>query len=186
MSRCEFLNCADSGFRKGCCNNDTILDLLENGEKEWAMAIYHVEEILKKIVEWEEWLEKFYVLMLKVSKNERSRKTVCVLQRNHEKNLNILRNIHPQDYHPSEFIKNAPDYHSADVIPHYELQESSSPEEIFEKIIGYEEKLLDFYRHLRQLAVYQKTKDLFDMLINFKISQIKEIKGIMDSYDLAV
>jgi hypothetical protein len=39
---------------------------------------------------------------------------------------------------------------------------------------------------LRGVLVYEKSKDLLDMLLKFKVGQIKEIKSLMDNYDLAL
>ena len=72
------------------------------------------------------------------------------------------------------------------MIPHVEIPEDASPTEIFDRILGYEEKLWKYYIQVRELLVYTKDKEILDLLIQFKLNQIKRIKGYMDTYDLVV
>lgn len=150
------------------------------------MAFYTLGQMIGLFTQWEEELYAFYDMMEEYLRDERSRETAYVLQRGQVKALEVLKNIDPKDYDHSEYIKNVPDYHSEDVIPHFEMSADSSPREVFETVLGFEEKLEEFYTHMRDLAVFTKSKELFDMLIQFKMGQIKEIKAYMDSFDLAV
>ena len=109
-----------------------------------------------------------------------------ILKKRLTENLKILDKVNIEDYKNTEIIKNIPDIHSEEVIPVVVLFENSSPEEIFTKVLEFEKKLEEFYRQLRRVLVYSKSKELLDMLIQFKEGQIKEIKSLMDSYDLVM
>jgi len=150
------------------------------------MANYGLDEILVLIKQWEQRLDAFYMMMEDYLVSARSRKAATILQERQKKTLAFLDQIHVKDYARTEFIKNIPDSHSEDLIPHLEIAADSTPNEVFQLILGYEEQLEDYYIHLRDILVYAKSKELLDMLIQFKVGQIKEIKGLMDDADLAV
>jgi hypothetical protein len=150
------------------------------------MGGYSLDEILKLIVKWEKGLDSFYDVMEEYLVDERSRKTTLILQERQKKAVDVLKGINIADYARTEFIKNVPDIHSGDLIPHFGIDANSPPRKVFETILGYEEKLEEYYEHLRGVLVYEKSKDLLDMLLKFKVGQIKEIKSLMDNYDLAL
>jgi len=150
------------------------------------MASYSLDEILELIVKWEKRLNSFYDMMEEYLTNERSRKTTLVLQERQKKTIAAVEKINISDYVDTEYIKSIPDFYSEDLIPHFEIDANSSPKEVFETILSYEEKLEEYYTHLKDVLVHTKSKELLDMLLQFKIGQIKEIKGLMDSDDLAV
>ena len=150
------------------------------------MAIYNLEEILNLIKRWEKGLFYFYRLLNRGFKNPRSKKIIQMLKKQQEVTVQFLESIDLNDYQHAEFIKNIPDFHKDDIIPHFVIAQEAKPEDIFEKILNFEEKFKDYYVHLKDIAVFQKSKELFEMLIQFKLGQIKEIKSYMDSFDLAV
>ena len=150
------------------------------------MAVYSLDEILRLIIEWEKKLLRYYTLMEKYLARERSKKTIEALKRQQIKTLVVLGKINIKDYKKTEYLKNVPDSHSVEVIVPLEISKDSQPQEIFEKILNYEEKLEEYYQHIRGVLAYAKSKELFDMLIQFKLGQIKRIKSYMDSYDLVM
>ncbi len=151
------------------------------------MSVYSLDETLELIIRWEKRLDSFYDAMEEYLTNERSRKTTLVLQERQKKTIKVLEKINIKDYHAeTEFIKNVSDFHSEDLIPHFEIDANSLPKEVFETILSYEEKLEEYYEHLRNVLVYEGSKDLLDMLLKFKTGQIKEIKSLMDSCGLAL
>lgn len=150
------------------------------------MAFYNLEEILRLVIAWEEELYSFYDMMEEYLKDERSRQTADLLQKKQVKAIEMLRSINLKEYAHAEYVKNIPDYLSEDVMPHFEIAADSSPREVMETILSYEEKLEVFYTHLRDVLTFAKSRDLFDMLIQFKMGQIKEIKACIDSCDLAI
>ncbi len=150
------------------------------------MAIYSLEEILDLIKRWEKGLLYFYRLLYRGLKNPRSKKIVQMLRKQQGTTVHFLEHIDLNDYKHAEFIKNIPDFHKDDIIPHFVITPEAKPEDIFERILNFEEKLKDYYGHLKDVAVFQKSKELFEMLIQFKLGQIKEIKSYMDSFDLVI
>jgi hypothetical protein len=150
------------------------------------MTIYSLDQILELIIKWEKRLDDFYDIMEDYLASTRSRKAVIFLQERQQKVVDALAKINIAGYKNTEYIQNIPDYHSEELIPHFEIDANSSPSEIFQTVLGYEQKLELYYTHLRDVLVYAKSKELFDMLLRFKMGQIKEIKEMMDSYDLVL
>lgn len=150
------------------------------------MTMTRLSEISKLIVRWEEKLNNFYNMAYRHLKNERSRKVVELLKEEQEKMLKIIKEIYLEKYKNTELIKNPPNWHREEVIPHVDLTENSSPEDIFDRILSYEEKLEEYYTHVRDILVYKKDRELLDMLIQFKLNQIKRIKSYMDDYEMAI
>ncbi len=149
------------------------------------MAFKTVAEILKLVQQWEERLNSFYDIMEEYLKDGRSRETAVLLQKEQTKAIKMLKDINFKEYGRAEYVQNVPDYGSEEVIPHFEISADSSPKEVFETILEYEEKLEKFYTHLRDIVTFEKSRDLLDMLVQFKMGQIKKIKACMDSLDLA-
>ncbi|HBR15909.1 MAG TPA: hypothetical protein DD723_10310 [Candidatus Omnitrophica bacterium] len=145
-----------------------------------------LDEILKLVIKWENDLDKYYSKLDKSLKDKRSKITVEALKERLDNNLKILNKIKISDYKKTEFIKNLPDYKSEGFIAKMKIGKDSTPREVFDQILKFEEKLKEFYTHIRDVVVYTKSKDLFDMMVQFKMGQIKEIKGLMDNYDLAI
>lgn len=150
------------------------------------MAIYSLDQILELIIKWEKRLDDFYDIMEEYLTSVRSRKTAALLQERQRKVIDALEKINIADYKNTEYIKNIPDNHSEELIPHFEINADSSPAEIFQTVLEYEQRLEQYYTHLKDILVYTKSKELLDMLLQFKMGQIKEIKGMMDSHDLAL
>lgn len=150
------------------------------------MAFSNLGDILKLIIEWESRLSDYYKHLRKALKNERAKAIVELLAQQQEEALSILGKIDISEYKHAEFIKNTPDYHNEVVIPQLDVRADISPAEILERTLGFEEKLEEYYSHLRRLLVYKKSLDLLDMLSKFKLAQIKRIKSFMDSYDLVM
>ncbi len=150
------------------------------------MSFYRIDEILKLVIGWEQRLNSFYEMMEEYLKDKRSRQIVLLLQQQQVKTLEVLKGINVKEYDHTEYVKNIPDYHSEEIMPHFEISADSSPVEVFETILSYEEKLEKFYTHIRDVLTFTKSKELLDMLIQFKMGQIKQIKAYMDSCDLVM
>ena len=147
------------------------------------MAFKNVAEILKLVQQWEERLNSFYDIMEEYLKDGRSRETAVLLQQEQAKAIKMLKEINLKEHGRAEYVQNVPDYDSEEIIPHFEISADSSPKEVFETILEYEEKLEKFYTHLRDIVTFEKSRDLLDMLVQFKMGQIKKIEAFMDSYD---
>lgn len=146
------------------------------------MSISTVVEILKSTIEREKELSHYYGRIYKIIKNERSRKAVAVLKEQQERALGFLNQLHFQQYEGIGFIEAPPD----NFVEAIEFMEDSSPEEIFAKVLAYENKLKEYYEHLSSVLVYKEAQELFDMIVRAKVFMITRIKVLMDSYDLVV
>lgn len=148
------------------------------------MAIYSIDEILELITRWEEHMRDYYESIVTNLDDERSCKTAALLKRLQDKTLKIIEAIDINEYKKTEIIKNIPDIHSQENIPTYTFKHDASPMDVFTTVLAYEEKLEEFYMHLRSIAVYEKTRDILDMLVQSKMGQIKQIKAFMDDADM--
>jgi len=150
------------------------------------MAIQRLDQILEKIIGWENQLESCYEHMEKSLKNEQARKTVELLKERHLRNSEVFDSIHINDYKNSEFIKNAPEYTIKEDYCQCEISDDTGAEDLLFKILRFEEEIEKYYTHLRDVLVYARSKELFDMLKQYKMGQIKAIKALMDSLDLVM
>lgn len=147
------------------------------------MSFNSVEDILKSIIKWERDFDSFYSLLEEYLKDEKARKAAEVLQMRHEKILKELESIDLEKYGHIEFVKYVPDYSEED---RFEIEADAAVEDLFYKILGHEEKRIEYYKRLRNIVVFERSRELFDMLIQLKTGQVKEIKALLDSYDLAL
>lgn len=145
-----------------------------------------VNEILKIIIGWETRLYDCYRDAGWRLKDERSRKIVGILREDLQRHLEGLCDIDTSRQSNLEFLKNVPDFCSPDVLPPFVLDAQDPPEEVFRKALSYEENFVKIYRRLYELSNFHQSKDLFDMLLQFKLGQIKHIKALMDGYDMAL
>ena len=145
------------------------------------MSSHSLEEVFKRIEDWEGRLEDSYFMLKEFIDSGRSKQTILVLKRQQEKILLTLEHIPQDGYRKMESIKHLP---GENLVPDYEITASTCPREVFEKFLVCEENLEEYYQYLRNLFAATKLKELFDTLIQFKTIQIKEIKNYMDSYAL--
>ncbi len=150
------------------------------------MTIRRLEEILELFVSWEEKLSKFYAAVYGRLKNDRSRKVMELLKTEQEKALRVFKEMDLTKYKNTEFIKNPPDWNREEIIPRDGIAADSSPEDIFDLILNCEEKLEKHYTHVRDILAYQNDRELLDVLIQFKLNQIKSIRRYRDDYELAI
>ncbi|OGX37625.1 MAG: hypothetical protein A3C36_05080 [Omnitrophica WOR_2 bacterium RIFCSPHIGHO2_02_FULL_52_10] len=147
------------------------------------MSFNSVEDIVKAIITWEKDFDSFYSTLEEYLKDEKSRKAAEVLQLRHEKILKELESIDLEKYGHIEFVKYVPEYSGED---RFEIAADAAVEDLFYKILDHEEKRIEYYRRLRNIVVFEKSRELFDMLIQLKTGQAKEIKALLDSYNLAM
>ncbi len=145
------------------------------------MAIQRLDQILRTIIGWEKRLLVCYENMEQTMHDVRSKGIVVTLKERQIKHLKVFDSINMDEYKDSEFIKNLPEYTIKENYCQCEISNEASGEEIMYKVLMYEEEIEKYYKHLRDVLVYTQSKDLFDMLIQFKMGQIKEIKALMDN-----
>ena len=109
-----------------------------------------------------------------------------LLKTEQEKALRVFKEMDLTKYKNTEFIKNPPDWNREEIIPRDGIAADSSPEDIFDLILNCEEKLEKHYTHVRDILAYQNDRELLDVLIQFKLNQIKSIRRYRDDYELAI
>ena len=147
------------------------------------MSFNSVEDIIKSIITWERDFDSFYSMLEEYLKDEKSRKAAEILQLRHEKILRELEDIDLEKYGHIEFLKYVPEYRGEE---RFEIAADADVEDLFYKILDHENNRIAYYKRLRGIAVFEKSRELFDMLIQLKTGQVKEIKALLDSYDLAL
>lgn len=150
------------------------------------MAIKEVSDVLDMIIGWEEQMEETYGELEISMESERSRKLVGFLKDRQAKALIMYKNIDVDQYVDIEYIKNIPACNDIIETCVCKISKDDTPDQVFDKVMTYEENIEIFYDHLRKELVYDKSKELFDMLVKFKLGQIKGIKRFMDDYELAI
>ena len=100
------------------------------------------------------------------------------LRERHLNKLEILRGVDPSSHGKTEWVRYAPSYKEADLIPVGKIRRESEPEEIFEHLLDYESKLKSIYSSIANNLISRSQKELFDSLVLFKEEQIEEIRHL--------
>ncbi len=150
------------------------------------MTIIRFSEILKNIVLSEEKLGVFYLKAAERLRDHRSRDVVELLTAEQDKTLETLSGMNLKAYKDAEFIKNPPELKGEEFIGDVRAVVKDSPGQILARILSFEEKLKEYYTHVRNVLAFDKDRELMDMLIQMKINQIKRIKSYIDDYSLVM
>lgn len=150
------------------------------------MTITNLADVLRFIVCWEQNLDHYYRYLLRTLFNERSKTAVSLLKNQQEEILAILKKIHISEYENYEFTQNIPDCRIEDIISSLQMSRHCHPDELFHKILECEEKLEAYYAEVRNILISRKSIELFDLLIQMKVCQIRRIKELLGCYDMAV
>ncbi len=150
--------------------------------KEGDMAVYSLDELIEIFIQWEEDLTKFYKILSGHLKDDEALNVVRVLARDQDKILAAVKSINLDDAESFEYNKSLPNFRSTHLLSDVEVSDSSSALDILEKVMDYEEQLLELYRHLAEFVTYEQSRELMTMLRDMKLGQIKKIKSCMDSY----
>lgn len=150
------------------------------------MTMASLEEMLRALISLERKLNLFYLKLKLAVTSDKSRAIVDAFQKRQERAVDLLREIGLREFRHSGFIQTPPERKDGESIPRLGLFGGSSSIEILEKILGYEEKLLQCYIHLKDITAYQNSRELIEMLVKFKLGQVKQIKRFMVSYELIV
>ncbi len=149
------------------------------------MAYNDLKDILAASLRWEQELKDLLDVTLVALRDEQCKKILAFLKNDLEKNLAVLKRINPGTFAGAEWIKFPDDYKTEELVPKKSLTRDSTKEEIFKLILDYEEKLRDFYDHIRRTAASTGHQELFQSLSQFKIRQIIEIKKFIRDCDLS-
>lgn len=145
------------------------------------IAFKDVKELLQKTIEWEKDLKDFYDIAELGLKEENQKKLIQALKENHLKHLQVVEKINPDDFGPTKWIRYAGDFKKEDLIPAKKIKKDSTPQEILNHILDYENKLKHFYMRIHENIITSKQKELFESLIKFKDEQIYEIKNLLNA-----
>lgn len=144
------------------------------------IAFKSLSEILKTTVRWEDKLKDFYDVAEYALKNEKSKITVQMLRDKHVDKLEILKRVDPLRYGKTEWVRYAPSYRDADLIPVGKIRRDAEPGEIFEHLVDFENKLKNIYSSIADNLVSREQKELFESLVLFKEEQIEEIRHLRE------
>lgn len=139
----------------------------------------NLQDILQLSVTWERKLNDLYDVAQLGLKNEESRKLVAFLKERQDANIDVIEGIDVEKFGPSEFVHFAEDYREEDLIPNQEFHHNSTPEEIVDLILRYEEKLENFYGMIAEHAGSTSQQDLFDSLKRLKEGQTDRIRNFV-------
>jgi len=140
------------------------------------IAFKSLSEILKTMLGWENKLKDFYDVAEYALQNEKSKKAVQTLRERHENKLEILQRVDPASHGKTEWVRYAPSYKEEELIPIGKIHRDAEPEEIFEHLLDYEEKLKNVYASIATSLITRSQKELFESLVLFKEEQIQEIR----------
>jgi hypothetical protein len=142
------------------------------------IAFKSLSEILKTMLGWENKLKDFYDVAEYALQNEKSKKAVQTLRERHENKLEILQRVDPASHGKTEWVRYAPSYKEEELIPIGKIHRDAEPEEIFEHLLDYEEKLKNVYASIATSLITRSQKELFESLVLFKEEQIEEIRHL--------
>lgn len=147
------------------------------------MAIYAMSEILKFVLDWEESILRSYHSISKVFLSDAGVANLMhILQKDQNRLLESLRMLDIKNIQHVEFLKNVRNYPIDPPVRVVDVTEGASVFEILTDVMDVHEDLLKEYRHLKDLAQYERSKDVIDILIDLKLSQIKKISSYMESF----
>ncbi|MEW5817851.1 MAG: hypothetical protein AB1798_20965 [Spirochaetota bacterium] len=146
------------------------------------IAFKELQDIVKRTTGWERKLLDLYDVAEFGIKNKDSKAVIKFLKERQEDNLEILENIDVKKYGKTEWVRFASDYKDEELIPKRNIKKDSTPVEIFNCILEYENKLKDFYHSIFERLSTEAQKELFDSLVKFKDEQISRIKNLMERH----
>ena len=145
------------------------------------MVVYTLENVLSRVKDWESRLEDSYFLLKEFVESGRSRQTILMLKRQQEKILLALAQFNLSAHKRIDTIKHLP---PETLVPDYEISANTCPRDVFEQFLVCEEKLEEYYKYVRDALGASRAKELFEVLTQFKVVQIREIKSYMDGFAL--
>jgi len=140
----------------------------------------NLDQIFKMTLKWEQEIKDLYDIAAYGVKNEQSKELVSFLKQNQQNHLEVLKNLKLKDYGPIEWVQFAEDNHAEDEIPVQTIGKDTSPLEIFENVLKYEEKLKNFYMKVAKALVSESQTDLFESLSQFTENQVGMIRNFIN------
>ncbi len=138
-----------------------------------------LKELLAHVIEKEGDLTRYYDIADSIVTNHKCRAILEMLRDNHERNLQVIREIDVRDFGGDEWTRCIPDIDLKYLLPDGELTPDSSVEEISRHILDFETGMRDFYAAVSKEIISSEGRDLFESLVRFKERQIFEIKSCL-------
>ena len=139
---------------------------------------------METVINWENKLCEFYDVAETILKDNESKKIIALLRENHIKNLQIIKDIHIENFGGNEWIIYVPDFNVKNLLPIEKIKRETTSKEIINYVLEFEEKTREFYSSISEIIITRNQKELFNSLAIFEDRQIFEIKKIMESNHL--
>ena len=148
------------------------------------IAFKDLKGLMETVINWENKLSEFYDVAETILKNNESKKIIALLRENHIKNLQIIKDIHIENFGGNEWIRYVPDFNVKNLLPIEKIKRETTSKEIINYVLEFEEKTREFYSSISEIIITRNQKELFNSLAIFKDRQVFEIKKIMESNHL--
>lgn len=150
------------------------------------MAYQSLKEILDINLQLD---KKFHVYLSNLARDVKEAPLKMVLETLRDRldhDWESVLHLEENDFGSVEFIKEVPDTKIEDYFPGFEAGETSDPVKFITRVLEFEEKQLTFYTQLKEKTAYTKSKEICDMMIKFKMGQIKGIERVLENHNLAI
>jgi len=145
------------------------------------MKQYRVDQILSHVRHWEKRLVKLFESLRDDGQDNQQLEFAFVHQL---KIVDALNRVDFESYKNVEFLRYIPEFHQVEIVPPAAFSSEHSNEQLTLFVVETENKLCDYYRHLRNVLAHTRLKELFDMLIEWKMAQLQLLKLSNESLHL--
>ena len=140
------------------------------------MASYtDLKELITKATLWEKQLKDLYDVAELGLQDKESKKLASLLRDKLVQKLEVLEHIDVDKFGKTEWMKFAPDYREEDIIPRKAITKDSSPQEVLNQLLTFEQRMKDFYVKIFDALNNESHKDLLNSLVTFKDEQVNEL-----------
>jgi len=139
----------------------------------------NLKELLKHVIEKEGDLTRYYAIADAIVKSHKCRVILEMLRDNHERNLQVIREIDVREFGGDEWTWCVPEIELKELLPRGDLSPDSTVDEIASHILDFETGMRDFYAAVAKELISSDERDLFESMVRFKERQIFEIKSCL-------
>ena len=145
-------------------------------------AFQDLRDIYRQAVHWEKELSDLYDVAEIGLKRPESKALIRELVNEHKEKLQILEKVKIDDFGHTEWVKYPPQFDEDEMVPKRGMAKQTSPEEILQLILGFQNRQQTFYQALHDKLVASGLKDLFASLVTFKRNQADGIRNLMERH----
>jgi len=145
-------------------------------------AFQELKDIYGQAVHWEQELSDLYDVAEIGLKKPESKALILELYSEHKEKLRILENVNLDDFGHAEWVKYPPRFDEDEMVPKRGMAGQSSPGEILQLILGFQNRQQAFYQDLHDKLVASGLKELFASLVTFKRNQADGIRNLMERH----